>query len=258
MRVFKSDTKNYLYFFYRLVIPIFNPIRFVSGIYGYSWFIRDIVRFKSMDKKAKLINRNLYPILDEKTSFTESFDPQNFYQQLWAFEQILKREPKVHIDIGSTYAFSGYVSKITKAVFIELRPIKTLLRNLEIKRGDILQLPIPNNSVGSLSSLCVAGHVGLGRYGDAIDPRGMEKACKELSRVLSKNGFLYFSTTIGKERICFNAHRVLSPKTIVKYFSGLQLFEFSVVDDMGKFHNNVSYKDYTDINYGLGMFVFKK
>lgn len=240
-----------------MVDPIFDPIRFITGIYGYVWFVRDLVLFKMKDRKTTLVNINLFPKLNEKTSHT-LFDAQYFYQQLWAFDHILKKKPKLHVDVGSSYVFNGYVSKITKAIFIDLRPIKTSLQSLEAKRGDIIKIPFPDSSVVSLSSLCVAGHVGLGRYGDAIDPEGTAKACWELSRVLQKGGYLYFSTSCGKDRICFNAHRVLSSKTIVKYFKTLKLLSFSVVDDEGVFHQNVDHKDYAHMNYGCGMYVFTK
>lgn len=257
MRVFNSQPKNVAYFLYRIVSPIIDPLRLIVGFYGYGWFIRDLLLYKLKDKKAQLLNINLFPKLDEKTSFTK-FDSQYFYQQLWAFEQILKRKVGLHIDVGSSYIFNGYVSKITKVIFIDLRPIQAPVVHMESKRGDIVKIPLPSNSVKSLSSLCVAGHVGLGRYGDLIDPRGMEKACAELTRVLARGGYLYFSTSTGGDRICFNAHRVSSPLTVLKYFTGLKLVSFSVVDDHGKFHEDVDYKDFLDMHYGAGLYAFTK
>lgn len=257
MRVFKSNTKNYFYFLYRIVSPVFDPIRFYFGIKGYVWFMRDMIKYKKMDPTVRLLTRNLFPMLNEKTPYAP-FDAQYFYQQLWVFEHILKRKPKQHIDIGSTYAMSGYISKITKAVFVDLRPIKTSLKNLKIVSGDILKLPFKDNSLESLSCLHVVEHIGLGRYGDPIDPDGTKKACLELVRVLAKGGYFYFSVPLGRDRVCFNAHRVHSPQVILKYFNGLKLLEFSVVDDEGKYHEDANYKDYANLNYGLGMFLFKK
>jgi len=257
MKVFKDNKKNYFYLLYRLVSPIFNPLKFYSGITGYSWFLRDMIKFKKMDSSAKLLTKNLFPILNEKTPQT-FFDVHYFYQQLWAFEHIYKRKPKSHVDVGSTYSMSGYISKITKSIFVDIRPIRTSLENLEVINGDILKLPFKKKSIKSLSCLHVVEHVGLGRYGDAINPEGAKNACEELVRVLAKNGHLYFSTPIGKNRICFNAHRVHAPEMILKYFSGLKLLEFSVVDDDGKYHENVNYKKYNKINYGCGFFLFTK
>lgn len=257
MKVFKSKPKNFAYFLYRLISPIFDPIKFIQGIYGYFWYIRDLIKYKIKDPKAKLINTDLYPILYDKTNFT-LFDAHYFYHQLWAFEHILKNKPQQHVDVGSSYQLIGFLSKITKVTFIDIRPIQVTLKNLHSKKGSILDLPYKNNSIESLSCLHVAEHIGLGRYGDPIDPKGTEKACQELSRVLAKNGLLYFCLPIGKNRVCFNAHRVHTPETIIDYFKNLKLMEFSVVDDNGNYITNVDPKKYNEIDYGCGMFLFKK
>lgn len=257
MRLYKSQTKNFFYFFYRLIRPIFDPIRIGLGFYGYIWFLRDMFRYKYLDKNARIFSRNVFPILDEKVSFTP-FDAHYFYQQLWVFENVLKSKPSVHIDIGSTYQMSGYLSKIVKAIFVDIRPINTHLDNLEIVNGNILNLPFNDYSFNSISCLHVVEHIGLGRYGDNIDPNGTKKACKELSRILAVGGFLYFSTPVGREKICFNSHRVHDPETILYYFSTLKLISFSVVDDKDTLNNNVNCKDYKNFNYGCGMYIFTK
>jgi len=257
MKIYNSPTKNYLYLAYRLISPVFDPIKSIRGIVGYGWFIRDAIKYKGMDRNAKLLNKNVFPILDEKVSLTP-FDAHYYYQQLWVFEHVLKRRPKQHVDIASTYEMSGYLSKIVKTTFIDYRPIEAQLKNLTIMQGDILNLAFKDNSVESLSCLHTVEHIGLGRYGDPIDPQGTKKACEELSRVLAKNGFLYFSTPIGKERLCFNAHRIHSPTTIIKYFKNLKLISFSVVDDLGRFHENVDFQKYSQADYSCGMFLFTK
>lgn len=257
MKVYKSKTKNLGYLLYRLIKPIFDPIRFLQGTYGYFWYTKDLITYKLMDPSTKLPISNLFPILDEKVSFTP-FDAHYFYQQLWVFENVLKVKPKAHVDIASTYQMSGYLSKIVKTTFIDYRPISTNLKNLRIKKGDILNLKLKTNSVLSLSCLHVIEHIGLGRYGDPIDPLGTKEACLELSRTLARGGKLYLSAPIGKNRVCFNAHRVHTPQTILKYCKGLKLLSISVVDDEGKFHENVDYRKYTHANYACGMFLFTK
>lgn len=257
MKKFKNPFQNWGYLMYRLIDPLFDPIRFLKGCYGYVWFLRDLVNYKVKNGNTRLLGMNLFPILDEKTPLT-SFDAHYFYQQLWVFENVLRKKPAYHMDVASTYQMSGYLSKIVKTKFIDLRPIKTSLENLEILKGDILHLPLEENSVSSLSCLHVIEHIGLGRYGDPIDPDGMVKACAELKRILAPGGFLYVSTPIGKERLCFNAHRVSSPDSIVKYFQGLELISFSVVNDQGQFIQNVDFLDYKNLAYGCGMFIFNK
>lgn len=246
-----------MYLIYRLVSPIIDPVKLYTGLIGYFWFTWDLIIYTIKSPSSRLLTSNIYPVLDEKVSFTP-FDAHYYYQQLWVFEHVLKSKPKKHVDVASTYQMSGYLSKIVPTTFIDLRPIDTSLHNLEIKRGDMLHLPYEDRSVMSLSCLHSIEHVGLGRYGDALDPMGTKKACKELSRVLAKGGKLYISTPIGKDRICFNAHRIHTPKRIISYFNQLELVAFSVVDDSGVFHEQARPEDYRSQNYACGMFLFER
>jgi Caenorhabditis protein of unknown function, DUF268 len=119
-------------------------------------------------------------------------------------------------------------------------------------------MPFTINSIKSLSCLHVAEHIGLGRYGDPLDPMGTLKAAKELSRVLALEGNLYFALPVGKSKLCFNAHRVHSPETIRDYFADMELVEFSGVHDNGRFVENVPLTEFKDSNYACGLFWFKK
>ena len=57
----------------------------------------------------------------------------------------------------------------------------------------------------SISCLSVVEHIGLGRYGDALDPFGTVKAINELKRVLTKGGLLLISVPIGKNALYFSS-----------------------------------------------------
>ena len=75
-------------------------------------------------------------------------------------------------------------------------------------------------------------HIGLGRYGDPIDPQGDIKAAKELSRVLAKDGSLLFVTPIGqKPLIEWNAHRIYTYEQVMSLFPDLILKEFSLIPE---------------------------
>jgi hypothetical protein len=67
----------------------------------------------------------------------------------------------------------------------------------------------------------VVEHVGLGSYGDSLDPNGDLKAMSELKRVLSINGNLLFVVPVGKPRVMFNAHRIYSYEQIIECFKGI-------------------------------------
>ena len=188
MKVFKSKPKNFVYFLYRLVSPVFDPLKFIQGISGYFWYTRDLIKYKNKNPKANISLFNLFPVLNEKTKET-SFDAHYFYHPIWAFNRIIKNKPLEHVDVASDYRLSGYLSNFIKTTFIDIRPIKTNLKNLIVKKGSALNLPFKNNSISSLSCLHVIEHIGLGRYGDPIDPQGAKRACNEFKRVLKKMVF---------------------------------------------------------------------
>jgi len=104
----------------------------------------------------------------------------------------------------------------------------------------------------------VAEHVGLGRYGDPLDPLGTKKSCKELARILAPCGDLYFSVPVGRPRLCFNAHRIHAPQQIIDYFTGLDLVEFSGIDDEGHFLRNAAMERFENMNYACGLFHFTR
>lgn len=231
----------------------------IKSIVKYSLFISDLRRYFNLSKKSspKLSPLSFYPILDEKTA-TTSFDPQYFYQGVWAFKRIKESKVKSHVDVGSEVRWVGLVSAITKVIFVDIRPFKTDLKDLLVKKGDILNLPFRDNSIHSLSCLHVAEHIGLGRYGDKLDPEGTKKACEELERILAVNGNLYFSVPVGKQRTHFNAHRIHPPRTIVEYFKDLKLIELSGVTDSGRFIENIDINVLEDSKYACGFFWLKK
>ena len=173
-------------------------------------------------------------------------------------KRILKRKPKKHVDLASKYNFSGYLSLFLPVDFVDLRPVTAHLPGLKIIKANILRLPYKSNSVPSISSLHVIEHIGLGRYGDAIDPDGTNKAIREMIRVVKRGGYIYLSLPIGQYRLCFNAHRIHTPEMIISQFNGCKLIEFSAVDDEGLLHEKVNWRKYGRLHYGCGLFLFRK
>lgn len=100
--------------------------------------------------------------------------------------------PEKHIDISSDLRFVTLVSAFLPIDFYDFRPVDLKMDGLESFHADIVNLPFENNSVYSFSCMHVVEHVGLGRYGDAIDYDGDLKAIAELLRVLAQGGNLIF------------------------------------------------------------------
>src|SRR5206468_9735067 len=109
---------------------------------------------------------------------------------------IVVNRPDRHVDVGSHNLFANLLSAVVPVIFLDYRPLNGRLRGLECIGGSILELPFADNSVESLSCLHVAEHIGLGRYGDPLDPEGTKKAARELERVLAKGGNHYFAVPV--------------------------------------------------------------
>jgi len=101
-------------------------------------------------------------------------------------------------------------------------------------------------------------HVGLGRYGDKIDPNGCFQGMEELARILAPGGRLYFSVPIGRERTEFNAHRIFDPESVLECFSSLTLLHFAAINDLGELVDPANWRDYRTANLACGLFVFSK
>jgi SAM-dependent methyltransferase len=237
------------------VYPFLPLDRLVSAPGQYWRFWRSYFAYRNLPQAEPLAIRQMRPMLYDRTS-TTGYDKHYFYQGVWLFEHVQKTQPSIHIDVGSLVQYSGFLSKVAPVVFLDIRPAVVDLPNFKSMNTDILRLPFASGSVSSLSCLHVAEHIGLGRYGDSLDPQGTQKAARELVRILAPGGHLYFSLPIGLPRVQFNAHRIHSPQQILDYFTELALVEFAVVDDSGRFFFDVDPQGYKQSGYACGMFHF--
>jgi SAM-dependent methyltransferase len=236
------------------VLPFVNPKQLVSLVY-LPKFVLDLRRYRGMAGADVVRLADAYPCLADRLQQTP-FDPHYFFQGAWLARRLAQSRPAQHVDIGSSVMLISVVSAHVPIVFVDYRPLRINLPGIQSVGGDLLRLPFADSSLASVSSLHVIEHVGLGRYGDALNPAGSRLAACELSRVLRPSGHLFVSVPVGRERVCFNAHRVLAPTTVVSHFESLELSAFSLVDDAGRFRANVSFDGIEDLDYGCGMFEF--
>ena len=215
------------------------------------------VRYRWSANSQKIGVLDLQPCLGDWTTHTP-FDAHYFYQGAWLARRVCAAKTAKHVDIGSSVLTVSVLSALVETVFVDYRPLKASLSGLTSIAGNILDLPFPDESIESLSCLHVIEHIGLGRYGDPLDPLGSQKAALQLQRVVRPGGCLFQSLPIGRERICFNAHRVHSPTSVLKLFPQMKLVEFSYVDDTGQYGERKSLEDALHFEYGCGMFHFQK
>ncbi|KKP93255.1 MAG: hypothetical protein US00_C0009G0017 [Candidatus Nomurabacteria bacterium GW2011_GWF2_36_126] len=232
-------------------------------IYYYIFYINDFIKFKRESRKESRFSiewKDRYVQLFDKTKGTP-FDAHYIYHPAWAARILTKIKPSKHIDISSILSFSTIVSAFIPVEFYDYRPANIKLSNLTSGKADLTSLPFTDNSIESLSCMHTVEHIGLGRYGDPIDPDGDIKAMKELSRILAINGNFFFVTPIGKPKIQFNAHRIYSYNQIISYFQDLTLKEFSMVPDNGLEEGiikNASKELADSQKYACGLFWFTK
>ncbi|NOR69039.1 MAG: DUF268 domain-containing protein [Methylomarinum sp.] len=228
----------------------FEPLNLLKQ---YIWFLRQYRNFKKMEDNKRFKKTQWFPCLLDHQKYTP-LEPTYFFQDSWAAKHIFKLKPKHHYDVGSSAKTMGVLSQFVPITMIDIRPIALELDGLFFKKGSILKLPFNDRSIESLSSLCVVEHIGLGRYGDEIDPFGSEKAIKELKRVLKVGGIILFSVPVDNEnKIYFNAHRAFTRSYILELFD-----DFTLIEE--KYHYGMEMHDIYDVNkgFGTGLYMFKK
>lgn len=204
--------------------------------------------------------KDRFPCLGDDTDSTP-IDRHYVYHTAWAARVLAKARPRDHVDISSYIFFSAMMSAFFPVRFFDYRPVDLGLENLATEFADLLQLPFASGSLESLSCMHVVEHVGLGRYGDPLDPDGDRKAMAELARVLAPGGCLLLVVPIGRPKIEFNAHRIYEYEQVVRYLDGLAVEEFALVPDgpdQGGLIRGASPELANRQNYGCGCFLFRK
>jgi SAM-dependent methyltransferase len=239
-------------FFYALLYP-----RPLIGLLYLPRFFQDLFIYRKASSGETIAWRDLYPSLLDRVIKTP-FDPHYFYQGAWLAREVAASGARYHVDIGSSIMTIGALSGFVRTTFVDYRPLQTVLTGLNCQAGDINHLSFEDNSVTSLSCMHVIEHIGLGRYGDPLDPDGSIRAARELQRVLKPGGLLFLSVPVGRERVCFNSHRIFAPDKIQVLFPGLKLISFSYVSDDGHFFTGRPTSEAAGSEYACGMYVFKK
>ncbi len=214
--------------------------------------------FKRKSKGRFLMKmQDFYPCLNDRVKSTP-VDQHYINHTAWAARILSEVKPTLHIDISSLIYFSTILSAFVPVKFYDYRPVKLNLTNFESDFADLNQLPFVDGSIESISCMHTVEHIGLGRYGDILDPDGDINAVNELKRVTKLNGSILFVTPVGVPRIQFNAHRIYSYEQIVNYFYGFELMEFSLIPDDGGLIRNANPTLVKEQRYACGCFWFKK
>ncbi len=243
-----------LYRFYLVLKPQYGYNIFAIG-YKMIGFILEYLKYKSMDdnKNFRVSVLDWYPCLTDKTEITP-LDPVYFYQDAWAARKIFENKPVHHYDVGSSAKTVAIISQFVPTTMVDIRPVELQLENLYFTQGSILDLPFEDNSIESISSLCVVEHIGLGRYGDSFDQFGSEKAINEIIRVTKPGGRIYFSAPVeSKNRVYFNGYRSFTREFLLSMFNQCVLEEERYIygKELNGQHNPQS-------DSSIGLYMFRK
>lgn len=228
-----------------------------GALLRYLGFLGEWKEFRRAGGRADALD--FYPCLYDRTSAT-GIDTHYFHQAVWALREIRESGAPWHVDIGSDVNYVGMLTALTEVFFVDIRPLFLSIPNYRGIGGTITALPFADDSIISLSCLHVIEHIGLGRYGDAIEASGPETACREIARVLQPGGRAFVSTLIGRPRVAFNAHRIFDPTQLVGMFPGLVLESMAMVDVAGRFVTGVNPEAFDiresegGLDFGLGLF----
>lgn len=252
----KKIKNTYLIISGVLVQLIRNPKLILSLFSEITYFIKTSREFKKSDKENQKYES--LPIFFQRREST--YDRHYVLQAYWASSIIKNNASNItyHVDVSSNISYVVQLSAIIPIHFIEYNPPKLDLQSITLIKGDVVHLPFENDTIKSISCMHVLEHIGLGRYGDPVDPMGMQKACRELTRVLAKGGNLLVSFPVGKPKVVLNAHRVLHPVKVLEYFTGLKLQTFAMVGDIGGLKIDCRPEDAAEMNFACGMYSFIK
>lgn len=211
--------------------------------------------------------KDVFYVSGENEKNAGNIDGHYFLQDIYMARKVQSHAPTVHYDIGSRV--DGFISHllcsdvVKKVVMLDIRPLPIEIEHLQFVQADATNLEeLEDNSIASLSSLHAIEHFGLGRYGDDIDPEAWKKVLAAVQRKVQEGGMLYLSVPVGPEnKLCFNAHRIFKPSTIVDRLPEFELLEFMYIYDMRITEINVRELWTYEKNlpeYACGCFVLKK
>ena len=224
-------------------------------------FRREFEEFAARDERFDVRWEHRWMIY-QRSGTKNSYSPEYLYHMAWAARVLQRTKPTRHIDIASWVYFVSLVSAFVPIDFYEFQPTPLKLSDLSGGRADLTNLQFEDNSIESLSCMHTVEHVGLGRYGDPIDPTGDVKAMDELRRVLAPGGLLLFVVPTGRSRVTFNAHRCYSYQQVVDGFPGLILEEFHYIPSDAIVRGPVDDATPADVAAdpadGCGCYLFRK
>jgi hypothetical protein len=144
-----------------------------------------------------------------KSQYTHSVTDTYLYQALERFS--IK---------GKKIAVLGSTSPWYESVILAHEAIPTTISSEPIENSDTrlkIEQQVPPKSFNAIFALLCIKKIGLG---NRIDPDADFAAMKTAKTWLKKDGLLYLSIPVGKDRLVWNSHRIYGEKRMKALFTG--------------------------------------
>ncbi|MFH1118149.1 MAG: DUF268 domain-containing protein [Pseudomonadota bacterium] len=189
-----------------------DPLRTIRGVARLPGYFRDRRTFRRVFH-GKI---GWLPCLHESGREAGAVHSEYFWQDLYVARKIYEANPAKHVDIGSRIdGFVAHVASFREIEVIDVRPLRPIsgvvFRQVDLTTENLGLV----NHCDSLSCLHALEHIGLGRYGDAIEPAGYQTAFRNMARMLTGEGMFYLSVPVGLERVEFNGMWVFDPLSLM-------------------------------------------
>jgi SAM-dependent methyltransferase len=145
---------------------------------------------------------NFYPYAQDNAY--EYFDSYSIFYT-WVWKELSSLPKKEVLSIGGKKLGDALLGEKHRVVSIVLKDPHDPISSVEYRIHDLSDpLPFKENSFHFAISPSTLHLIGMGRYGDKINPSALFTALPEIYRVLKPGGSLYFSTLSGKDALMFN------------------------------------------------------
>ena len=257
----------------RVLKPVLQPILGIVGVIGFDplriLLLRFVPRYlahaRQFRRQGGTIDARM-PIFVDWQEQAGTASGHYFHQDLLVATCIHEASPRRHIDVGSRV--DGFVAHVAAFRPIEILDVRALQDtghpHIRYMQADLMdEASVPQEITDSLSCLHVLEHLGLGRYGDAIDPNGHRRGFNNLLRMLEPGGTLYVSFPIGRAtEVHFNAHRVFHPTDVLRWADtpdAVELLRFDFVDDQGALYRAANPAGpLPPMSFGCGIYTLRK
>lgn len=239
-----------------------KTFKIARNYFLFIFIIQDYITFKNAcsQQSSSMSLRTIFPQIRDKTK-TTGFDRHYVYHTAWASRVLQETKPISHTDISSSLYFAALNSAWLPIHFYDYRPADIKLNNLISGSADLHNLPFKDKSIMSLSCMHTIEHIGLGRYGEPINPEGDKIAINELKRVLAPKGNLLIVVPVGIPLIAFNAHRIYSYSDVINLCIDTEFYlhEFALIQEKtGPLIRNADPDLVKKESYACGCFWFKR